>query len=401
MTKTPEQLFSEFKNVLSIVGYDIQANEYDKLKIDKPGRKQLIRAMGKSWAEIKSLACPIQEATKSQLLLQQNKKLLEALDNEKNKTKQIIDSCLEEIAKVNFRTFPIPLPEKSKENLEFHIMRSDAQVGQKINPASVQNLSKYDIDIYKKRLGALLERILVFKEQDKNYLGLNKLVIHHLGDQVEGESIYKGQSFYLCASLFDQLFISCEQEASWLLTLSQYFSEIEVYCVDGNHGRIGQKGDHHGQTNFDRIFYVFLKKLCEKQSNIKIYISESPSMLVQHGDFVFSLNHGNAAKSWQGIPFYGLERMQRRLPDLYGMIIHYGLYGHHHTPVNVQDRLLINGCFPGGSDLSINQMSLGGVPSQKIFYFHSKKGINRESNLYLDEPVKLKKDKNNIFTAYR
>jgi len=401
MTKSNEQLFQEFKDVLAVVGYDILALDYDKIEIAHPSRKGLVRRLGKSWNELKTLACPDTEAQRSRYLLIQNKQLSSQLELERNKTRQILDNCLAEIAKVSFQPFPIPKIEKSNESLEFHALRSDAQVGEKINAASVQNLSRYDLEIYQKRLNKWVEKILIFKEQDKKSLGLNKLVIDHLGDQVDGESIFKGQAFYLDASLFQQLFKSVECEASALMTLAKYFTEIEVYCVDGNHGRPAGRGENHGQTNFDRIFYTCLKKWCERQKNIKIHVSESPSMLVQHGNFLFLLNHGNAAKSWNGIPFYGLERMQRRLPDLYGMIIHYGLYGHFHQPANIEDKIFINGCFPGGSDLSINQMSLKSIPSQKIFYFHKTNGINRETNLYLDEPVKLTADRHNIYTAHR
>ena len=50
--------------------------------------------------------------------------------------------------------------------------------------------------------------------------------------------------------------------------------------------------------------------------------------------------------------------------------------------------------------LSINQMTMATRPSQKIFYFDSEYGINRESNLYLSEPVKLVPDERGIYTAY-
>lgn len=401
MKKSDEQLLEELKAVLSMVGWDISQNEYDRLEVKKTDRKTLCRRFNKTWDELIAIVSPIDTNQKKQLLILQNKRLSVQLEQERNKTQIILDNCLAEISKVSFKSFPIPKIEKTKENLEFHSLRSDAQVGEKILPDSTQGLGHYDIDTYKKRLSNWIDRILLFKMQDTTSLGLNKLVIHHLGDQVEGEAIYRGQSFYLDASLFQQLFISVEQESSALICLAKVFPEVEVYCVDGNHGRPAGKGDNHGQTNFDRIFYMCLKKWVERQINIKVYVSESPSMLVQHGNFVFSLNHGSAINSWNGIPFYGLERMMRRLPDLYGMIIDYGLYAHFHTPLNIEDKIFVNGCFPGGSDLSINKIGIKSLPSQKIFYFHPKKGINRETNLYLDEPIKLKADKNRIFTAYK
>ena len=401
--RSDDKLKHDFKSILDAVGYEISVNDYEKLDIEnKPSRKTLAKRFGnKSWDELKEMVSPELKNVSNKYLAIQNKTLLRQLEQERNKTKIFEENFLAEISKVSFKSFPIPKAEKTKENLEFHAMRSDAQVGERTDSYSVQGISHYDIATYKKRLAKWIEKIMIFREQDKGNLGLNKLVIHHLGDQVEGEGIFKGQAFYLDASLFNQLFISVEQEASALITLAQVFPEIEVYAVDGNHGRPAGKGENHKDTNFDRIFYMCLKKWCENQINIKVYISESPTMLIQHGDFVFALNHSDSCKSWNGIPFYGLERMVRRLPDLYGMIIHYYLGGHHHQSANITDKILMNGCFPGGSDLAINRMSINSIPSQKIFYFHPKYGINRESNLYLDEVVKLKADKNRIFTSYK
>jgi hypothetical protein len=402
--KTNDQLLKEFRIVLEAVGYDISSREYEKLVFtNKPSRATLEKRFGKTLVELKEMVAgeSLEKTIDNKYLVIQNKTLLRQLEQERNKTKIFVDNCLAEIGKVSFKPFPVPIAIKTKDNLDFHAMRSDAQVGEKTEAYSVQGIASYNIDIYKKRLAKWVERIKTFKEQDKGYLGLNKLVIHHLGDQVEGEGIFKGQSFYLDASLLNQLFISVEQEASALISLAQDFTEIEVYTVDGNHGRPAGKGENHHDTNFDRIFYLCLKKWCEQQPNIKIYVSESPTMLVQHGDFIFALNHSDSCKSWNGIPFYGLERMVRRLPDLYGMLVHYYLGGHHHQSANITDKIIMNGCFPGGSDLAINRMAINSVPSQKIFYFHPRKGINRETNIYLDEPVKLKADSNGIFTSWK
>ena len=52
----------------------------------------------------------------------------------------------------------------------------------------------------------------------------------------------------------------------------------------------------------------------------------------------------------------------------------------------------------GGSNLSINQMGRMGTPCQKLFYLHYKKGINRESNIYVDKPVVLDTTKAGVIT---
>ena len=403
MPKTPDDtLIKAFQAILHQVGTDISANKYDKLAIPtKPGRKTLERAFG-SWSEAKSIALGNEASNLTHVALaEQNKVLLTRIEKERDLTQAFVNNCLVAISRMNIAPVKVPKKEVGNEDLQAHAMRSDAHVGEYLIPSSVQNLSSYNAEIYKKRVQRWTEKMILFREQDKNSLGLNKLIIHHLGDQVTGESIYKGQAFYIDLNLADQLFLSVEIETNAILALAQVYPKIELYGVVGNHGRPGAYGANHRKTNFDYLFYRSLKQALINQKNVKVFVSESPSMVVQHGNFIFLLNHGDAAKGWMGIPFYGLERMFRRLPNLYNMIVHYELVGHHHQPANIGDsKVLLNGSLVGGSELSINRMGLTNLPSQKLFYFDKRHGLNRETNLHLEDPVQLKADKNGIFTEW-
>ena len=397
-----DQLLKDFRDVLNQVGVEISANDYDRLNIEKPPRTTLRRLFGCSWAELKSMALGDNGGlnTTQLYLIEQNKNLLRQLEKERDKTQAFLTNCLASISKINIKPVKVPKRTNSKLDLQFHSLRSDAQVGEKIEEKHVNGLSYYGIDEYRKRHDRLVDRILLFKEQDGNSLGLNRLKIIHLGDQVEGESIYPGQPFYLDANLIDQLFTSIEVESGGILSLAEYFTDIEVFCVGGNHGRVGKKGDHHNAVNFDYLFYRGLQTALKEQPNVRVYVSESPSMVVRHGGFSFLYNHLDSVRSWAGIPYYGLERMSRKLPGLYNMIIDYVVGGHHHQPTDLGDELFINGCFPGGSELSINKMHVSSRPSQKIFYFDEGRGINRKTDIYLADPVQLEADANGIYTPY-
>jgi len=229
---------------------------------------------------------------------------------------------------------------------------------------------------------------------------LNKLTIHMLGDMVTGELIYKGQSWFIDALLVDQLMQGSEAYINFILMLAKHFPQIEIFCVIGNHGRHGKKGDAHPRSNFDYLFYMMLQRALRGQGNVTVYVAMSPTLIVQHGEFVFALNHNDNVMGWNGIPYYGLDRKARRMDGLYNMKIHYKLGGHFHTPAELNDETLLNGTMMGGSDLSVNKMMVATRPSQKIFYFDPHHGIHRTTNIYLADPVKLTADENGIFTAY-
>jgi hypothetical protein len=331
----------------------------------------------------------------------QNTRIAKALDKEKAKSAVIIDACVVALSKIN-KNFSVR-PGRTVDataNLQLHALRSDAQVGERVNPDEVQGMSEYNFDIYVQRLRRWCNKLLLFKTQDEKNLGLNKLVLTYLGDQVEGESVYKGQAFYIDQILVDQLFKSVEEEAKTILDLAASFNQIEIFAVTGNHGRVGHKGQHHAKTNWDYVFYKCLKKALEHQKNIKMYISESPAMIVQHGQRCFLYKHGDDIVSWMGLPFYGMDRNYHKIQTLYGMQVHHEVVGHFHQPSNIEDSFIINGTMVGGSNLSINKMSLSSRPSQKIFYYDDIEGINRESNLYLADVKVIEQDEKGIYTAW-
>lgn len=328
-------------------------------------------------------------------------KYKKALEKEKIRTQQIVEACLGALSKFNFKPIKPPkLPKRKKLDMEMHLLRSDSQVGEDVSPTVTSGLGSYNFDIYVKRLDRLLERTVKFWEQDKTSLGLRKLVSPQLGDHVEGENIYKGQAYYLDRPLIDQVFDSLDVEVNrFWLPLAELFEEIELYCVYGNHGRTGRKGQFHIRTNWDYVYYKVLKSALEISApHIKVFISESPIMLVDHGEYTFCYKHGDDVNSWMGVPYYGLNRIEGKTSHMFNELIDYFCVGHFHAPANLNDRTLINGTMVGGSMLSINKMASNSVPSQKLFYFHPRHGINRESNLYLDNKIKLEKDKNGIYT---
>jgi len=398
--KSDNQLLKEFKNVLNQVGHDIAALKYDALTIPHPARRTLQERFSCGWLELKAMVFPEMSDPTYQALINQNKALHEKNRQLADLRQGFIETTLVALSKISFSPLSIPPKIKSKEMLEFHSIRSDAQVGELLEKEEVQGINEYNSDIYNKRVQKWTKKVLKFKEQDEASLGLNKLVVHHVGDQVEGERIYRGQAFHLDLNLIEQLFFSLEVEASSMLTLAQKFNEIEIFCVPGNHGRPGKVGEHHSKTNFDYLFYRMLKMQLEKQPNIKVFVSESPTMIVKHGKKNFILTHGENIKAYMGIPYYGLEREHRKLADLYGMVFDYQISGHFHQPARLGDKIILNGSIVGGSAFSVNKMGLASAPSQKIFYFHGEKGINRESDLFLGEPISLSPDQDGIYTPH-
>ena len=284
---------------------------------------------------------------------------------------------------------------------EFHAIRSDEQAGAYITAMDTSGVGGYSTAKYIEYVYRWAEKVVQFKREDMKSHGLNKLVIHRLGDWLEGEAIYPGQAFHI-----DQPIVQCitqtilPHEREVMRMLAAEFEEIEQFCVIGNHGRAGKKGDHHPLTSFEMMLYLMHQMMMADQPNVKTFISQSLSMLVQHGKYVFCLDHGGHLKSNYSVPYYHMDRTFKAIQTLYGMKIDLYLVGHKHTPSNLADHVMMNGSMMGGSDLSVNVMKVAEVPSQKIFYFDQDHGPHRESNLYLEEPLHMQADGDGIFTPH-
>jgi len=324
--------------------------------------------------------------------------LKKRLETEKQKSR-IIAEIAEKIVRQKFKGFKVPIPklDVAKTDLQMFILRGDSHIGLVVNPDFVQGISKYDFDEYKKRLNRLIAKIYSFWEEDRKFLSLRKAKILYLGDIIENEcGVYPSQPFSIDLPVVEQIFEGIREEIRFVFSMARLFEEVEVFCVFGNHGRVHKYS--HPKSNWDYVFYKILKLSLEHQENVKVFISKGPSLIFKAGRFNIYMAHGNAVKSWSGIPFYGLERVVRRLSSLYDLPIHYAIFGHFHQPINVGDFYFVNGTMVGGTDLSINRLMLSNVPSQKIIYFDERHGFNRETNIYLEDPVKLKTDEHNIYT---
>lgn len=335
------------------------------------------------------------------VLLDRIQKISDALRSERDKTTHIVNACISSINSLKFNKVKRPiLPKQKSLNLDMHVLRSDAQVGSRVDPQFTSGLGKYDWKTYVSRLERLTQKIFMFHEQDHKALGLKRLISPQLGDQVEGELIFPGQSYTLELPLVDQVFQSVEVEVNrFWLPLSEIFDNIELFCVIGNHGRQGRKGDGSERTNWDYVYYRCLKQILETSTtHVKVHVSESPIMLVEHGKYLFCYKHGDDVQSWMGVPYYGLDRSVNKTSRMFNRVMDYTCVGHFHQPGNLSDTIFINGTMVGGSSLSINKMACSGRPSQEMFYFDNNHGINRKSTIYLADRIEMIADNNGILT---
>ena len=282
---------------------------------------------------------------------------------------------------------------KKHETEEMALMFSDSQIGQLVDQQESGGLGAYSIDIFLERLEFLkvsLKKIFEIHLDNTPYPVFN---IFFLGDIVEGSTIFPGQERQTDMHVVEQVMFAVDKIAEFVAWVAALFPwKVECFCVVGNHGRVGKKGEQSPLNNFDLLTYAFMKERLQKFSNVEVHISKSWWMLVERMKHSFLLVHGDDIRAWMGIPYYGIERSESRYQKMLGRTgegFHYFCCGHHHQEAAIKSRIFANGSWVGGSEFSIKTLQAASAPTQLLFSVHPVFGVTWERNIQLQDPAKL------------
>jgi len=261
------------------------------------------------------------------------------------------------------------------------VMISDIQAGTYITKESTGGLNEYNWEILEKQFDSLYYGLEEIVMRHKKVAPINNLHVHLLGDIVEGWDIFKGQTHSIDHDIAHQLLDIIDLITNFLDRTRVLFKNIHVVGVPGNHGRIGKRGENLHYVNYDYIVYMLVKKLLSNYPEFTWQVTQSWWQIDKIYDFNFLLFHGDDIKSWQGIPYYGIDRAAknyRELLELLGIKYDYMEIGHFHMPselAGVTTEKFINGCWPGGTIFSMKGLGAANTPIQKLFAVHPKQGV--------------------------
>lgn len=265
------------------------------------------------------------------------------------------------------------------------LLISDCQIGESYGIEETGGICEYGISIFEERLEFLkksLEKIINIHLQNtpcQNYR------VFLLGDIIDGAQIHKGQQRVLEIHAAKQVVYAANKLIEFFMWLADITNwDIKIYGVVGNHGRLGKKGEEAPTNNLEYILYHYIKDMLTEWGNIIVQPSETWFQLIQIGKNRIYGVHGDDFRSWMGIPFYGAMRSESRTERLVGYF-DYFCVGHHHQEA-VFDKVIMNGCWPGGSEYSARGMQVATIPSQKLFAVHPERGKTWERSVYLVDP---------------
>lgn len=315
----------------------------------------------------------------------------------KSATKQygVIQTLVQELEASVTPIDPLPpaVEARSYGEVDEHLVMvlSDEHADEVVEPHKVGGLEEFNFGVALCRAERLVDTTIKFTKQTLSNHNFRELTIFALGDATSGE-IHDGVTHSEYRNSFRNCLAIGQMRALMLRDLAQHYENVNIICLSGNHGRRTPKKDYDGAwNNWDYLVSEIAKMYCRDIPNLHFTIPDAFSAVVQVEGWGFHLQHGDDIKSWNSIPFYGVERKTRRLTALHhaiGLQTNYFVMGHFHMASAMADlkgETLINGAWPATSAYSYESFAGYREPSQMIFGVHAKHGLTWRMNVKLKD----------------
>lgn len=286
------------------------------------------------------------------------------------------------------RAIKRPKPSKQiKESLVMHL--SDEHADEIVLPHQVGGLERYDFRIALRRAEEYVDTVLKFTQHTLSNYCFDTLWIFAHGDHSSGEIHGSVDHSYYRNQFRNSLAIG-QMHALMLRDLAPHFAHIKILYLSGNHGRRSIKKDYNGPwNNWDYLIAETARMHCTKLGNVEFLVPDSFSANVEIEGYGFCVTHGDEIRSWNSIPWYGLERKTRRLTALHasqGKKVDYYCFAHFHQPsthATLNGETVINGSWVATTPYVFEKMSTFTEPSQWLHGVHRDRGISWRLNVKL------------------
>lgn len=338
---------------------------------------------------------PDAEESQLEFLRKENRRLGNLYYKHKYNSKEMTDAlyraAFKAISKMEITPVKPPSLNRSTGDEEFaNPVVADWQLGKKT--------PSYNTDVCRDRIEIFGDKIEKITDIQRNDHPVNHAHLHALGDMVEGEDIFPGQSFQIDSSLYSQVVSGVEIFTDLCRRLLSMYETVHVAAVIGNHGllsskRRGQMNSYNPETNMDRILYRMTQMIFENAGEKRISFDipdgdgESSFYTVdQMGNYRVLLMHGDQLGQPTSQHSYYKKVLGWKdsgIPEDFDDVF----IGHWHQ--NTKSTfgtvvLRISGTPESDNTYAQERLGVMGRPSQHLQFVHPNRGVTAEYDVYLD-----------------
>lgn len=324
-----------------------------------------------------------------EFLRKENRRLHNLVLKHKNNDAEVVratyDAAYAALSSLTLKPISMPkIPSSSSKSEEVaNPILSDFQLG--------KQTESYDSDVCRERIAIYADKVVSLTNIQRADHPVKRAHVYLLGDIVEGESIFPGQSYEIDSSLYRQIVNGVEIVVDYLRQMLSTFETVHVAAVIGNHGRLGRRGDYNPESNMDRMLYKFVSMIFADEPRISFNIPEGDGQsnfyTVDYiGDYGTLLMHGDQFPSPTSFHAYYKKLLgwkdggiTERFDDCF--IGHY----HQNTKVTLGNTILrISGTPESHNTFAQEIIGVMGRPSQHLQYVSPTRGVTCEYDVYLD-----------------
>lgn len=254
--------------------------------------------------------------------------------------------------------------------------------------------STYNSDVLARRIEQYTEKMLEIVNIQRAHHNVDNLHVWLLGDIVEGEEIFPGQSHLLDAGLYRQVGVYGPEIISKFLSIAlENFEHVHVTGVIGNHGAVGGRArkQHDPETNMDRLLYKIVELIFKNEPRISFNIPDGRGersfyAVDRIGNYSSLLIHGDQMPSPTAFHGYFKKVMGWKdgaIPDHFDDVF----MGHYHQQVKVtigSSLLRISGSPESNNTYAQEYFSSMSRPCQHLMFVHPENGVTSEYSIWLD-----------------
>lgn len=243
-------------------------------------------------------------------LSEQSKSLLD-YRKEHGKLEVFFDRVIKAIKPIS----PAPIiykPDKStvRSNCVAVIQLSDWHTGEVQDAQEVEFINGYNPQIQQQRIANMDKVFLRWNETLRGNYVINECRVIVTGDLISGD-IHSELSVTNAYPVPVQVCEAARMLALSIATKAQAFNKLTVdFIVPDNHSRLTHKpqSKEGGYNSLNYIVGMMAKQYLDKHSNVEFNIHIEAEKVIEINGMRYLCAHGNALKSWQGVPWYGIER---------------------------------------------------------------------------------------------
>lgn len=331
--------------------------------------------------------------SRNEFLRSENKRLAKLVEKHKNVQHETSVAAYQAAFDV-FSNFELPkIKQPNIKNSNKHktpetavAVFADWQMG-KVTP-------DYNTDVLEQRIEQYTEKLIEITEIQRMDHNVDDLHVWLLGDIVEGEEIFAGQSHLIDSGLYRQVGINGPRIlGKFFTTALENFKRVHVVGIIGNHGAVGGKmrKQHDPETNMDRLLYKIMDHMFEKEDRITFNIPDGAGernwyAIDNVGNYSSLLIHGDQLPSPTSYHGYFKKIMGWKdgaIPEHFDDVF----MGHYHQQFKMTigtTTLRISGSPESHNTYAQEYFSSMSRPSQHLMYVHPEHGITSEYSIWLD-----------------